>query len=239
VPVAAVGDQLLLCALERHHVELGGAEVLLDARQTEVSVEEGLAGEQLSDRGELRRYVWQREEALHGLAQSTQEGLEIRAVTLYWFLPEATSLSVAVTIVDPNGVEPLLETTLPGPLAAGIHAVPLSKHGVRLAPNVEYQWFVAVIVDPARRARDVVSGGSIRSAPAADPAATAARARLAHAYAEAGLWYDALEQLSAWLEAEPDAKVLHAHRAALLEQVGLAEAARYERGLASGAPPPR
>jgi hypothetical protein len=140
-----------------------------------------------------------------------------------------------VTVVDPNGVEPLLETTLPGPLAAGIHAVPLAKYGVRLAPGVEYPWFVALVADPARRARDVVSGASIRNAPAAAEVAAAPTAQLAHAYAEAGLWYDAFDQLSVWLEAEPDAKVLHAHRAALLEQVGLDEAARYERGLASGA----
>ena len=84
---------------------------------------------------------------------------------------------------------------------------------------------------PARRARDVVSGGSIRYAPAADAAAPPARR--AHAYAEAGLWYDAVDQLSTWLTAEPHAAVLHAHRAALLEQVGLAEAARYERGVSS------
>jgi hypothetical protein len=155
--------------------------------------------------------------------------------TLYWFLPEATPLSVAVTLVDPSGVEPLLETTLPGPLAVGIHAVPLAKHGVRLAPGVEYQWFVALIVDPTRRARDVVSGGSIRSTPAAAEVADAPSARLAHAYADAGLWYDSFDQLSVWLEAEPGAPVLHAHRAALLEQVGLTEAARYERGQGSGA----
>jgi hypothetical protein len=155
--------------------------------------------------------------------------------TLYWFLREATSLSAEVTVVDPNGVEPLLETTLPGPLAAGIHAVPLAAHGVRLAPGVEYQWFVALVVDPARRARDVVSGGSIRNAPAAAEVAAAPLARLAHAYAEAGLWYDSFDQLSVWLLAEPDAPVLHAHRAALLEQVGLDEAAHYERGQTSGA----
>jgi len=156
------------------------------------------------------------------------------APTLYWFLPDATPLSAEVTLVDPNGVDPLLEHALEGPLAAGVHTVRLAEHGVRLAPGVEYQWFVALVVDPARRARDVVSGGSIRYV-AADPVANLPPARRAHAYAEAGLWYDAFDQLSIWLAAEPHAAVLHAHRAALLEQVGLDKVARYERGVASRA----
>jgi hypothetical protein len=80
-----------------------------------------------------------------------------------------------------------------------------------------------------------VSGGSIQRAPTADPVATAAPERLAHAYAEAGLWYDAFDQLSVWLEAEPHAAILRAEREALLEQVGLTEAARYERDQGSGA----
>jgi hypothetical protein len=54
-------------------------------------------------------------------------------------------------------------------------------------------------------------------------------ARAAHLYAESGLWYDAFDRLSVWLAAEPGAALLHDHRAALLEQVGLAYAAAFER----------
>jgi hypothetical protein len=152
--------------------------------------------------------------------------------TLYWFLPGATSLPVEVTIVDPGGVDPLLEKTLPGPVVAGIHALRLAEYGVRLAPGVDYQWFVTLVVDPARRSNDVVSGGSIRREPAPEALATAPLERHAHAYAEAGLWYDAFDQLSTWLAAEPGAALLHAHRAALLEQVGLDAVAHQERGSA-------
>jgi hypothetical protein len=38
--------------------------------------------------------------------------------TLYWFLSAATDRPAELTVMDPDGVEPLLETTLPGPLAA-------------------------------------------------------------------------------------------------------------------------
>lgn len=173
--------------------------------------------------------------ALEALAPETIGRTLRESPTLYFFLPEATALSVEVSIVDPNGVDPLFEATLPGPLAAGFHTLPLAERGVRLAPGVNYQWFVAVVVDPARRARDLVSGGSIRYAPEAAPQPAGAPEQRAHAYAAAGLWYDAFDQLSTWLAAEPNAAILHAHRAALLEQVDLGGVARYERGAASRA----
>jgi len=153
--------------------------------------------------------------------------------TLYFFLPDATTQPVEVTVTDPNAVDPLLEARLAVPLAAGVHAIRLSDRGVRLAPGVDYQWFVTVVADPSRRSNDVVSGAQIRYTPAPE-LASLEPVRRAHAYAEAGLWYDAFDQLSAWLLAEPDAAILHQHRAALLEQVGLAEAASYER-IAPGA----
>jgi hypothetical protein len=157
---------------------------------------------------------------------------------LYWFLPEATASPVEVTVVDPGAVDPLLETTLPGPLAAGVHRVSLSEHGVRLAPGVDYRWFVALVLDPERRSQDVVSGAAIRYTPAGSEQSArlsaAPPARVAHLYAESGLWYDAFDQLSRWLAAERGAALLHEHRAALLEQVGLADAAAFERRRAPG-----
>jgi hypothetical protein len=138
-----------------------------------------------------------------------------------------------VTVVDPGAVAPLLETTIPDPLAAGVHRVSLAEHGVRLKPGVDHRWFVALVRDPERRSQDVVSGAAIRYAPPAPELSArfsaAPRARAAHVYAESGLWYDAFDQLSAWLAAERGAALLHEHRAALLEQVGLGDAAAFER----------
>jgi hypothetical protein len=159
---------------------------------------------------------------------------------LYVFLPEATSLPVEVTLGDPEAVDPLLETTLPGPLDAGLLRVNLAERGVRLAPGVDYRWFVALVRDPARRSQDVVSGAAIRYEPRGPELdrriADAAPASAAHLFAESGLWYDAFDQLSRWLDAEPDAARLHEHRAALLEQVGLGDAAAFERRGAPEAP---
>ena len=157
---------------------------------------------------------------------------------LYWFLPTATASPVDVTVVDPDAADPLLETTIQGPLEAGVHRVSLSEHGARLRPGVEYRWFVALVRDPERRSEDVVSGAAIRYAPPGPELSArlsaAAPARAAHLYAESGFWYDAFDQLSSWLEADRSAALLRSHRAALLEQVGLDDAAAYERRNGSG-----
>ncbi len=156
---------------------------------------------------------------------------------LYFFLSEATSAPIEVTVTNPSVVAPVLETTLPGPLAAGLHHVSLAEHGARLEPNVEYRWFVALVRDPERRAQDAVSVAAIRLTPPGPEIrarlAAVAPASTAHLYAESGLWYDAFDQLSTWLAAEPDAVLLRNHRAALLEQVGLDDAAAFERRAAA------
>jgi hypothetical protein len=146
---------------------------------------------------------------------------------LYWDLDAASAVPVEITVVAEDAPEPLLELRLAPPLAAGVHAVPLAEHGVRLAPGTPYLWYAALVPDDQRRDDDVVAGAGIRHAPpgpqlerALEVAGPAGRA---HALAEAGYWYDAFAVLSAWSEAEPDASRLRAHRDALLEQVGLGD----------------
>jgi hypothetical protein len=47
-------------------------------------------------------------------------------------------------------------------------------------------------------------------------------------YATEGLWYDALDSLSGFIQVAPDDRSLRQHRASLLEQVGLHEAAAQD-----------
>jgi Flp pilus assembly protein TadD len=57
----------------------------------------------------------------------------------------------------------------------------------------------------------------------------APRAHWPALYAESGIWYDAIDDLSRLISAEPDNRRLREQRAALLEQVGLREAAEFDR----------
>lgn len=149
---------------------------------------------------------------------------------LYWHLSEPTSTRIELTLVDDEAVEPLLELALPGPVAAGLHALDLGPLGITLAPGKTYRWFVAVVHDPLRRSRDELAEGAVERV--ADPAAEAsggggpeagagdssARRAEALAQARAGFWYDALAAIEDALAAAPADAGLRADRAALLEQ---------------------
>lgn len=140
--------------------------------------------------------------------------------TIYWYVSEAIDRPVEVTLTttEPlrDAVPPALEMTLQPPISKGVHALRLSDHGVTLKPGVEYQWFVAVVNNPAQRSSDVIAGGAIKRVAAGD-------------YAETGIWYDAIDRLSQAISTSPADARLRQQRAALLEQVGLREAAAFDR----------
>src|SRR4029078_13123615 len=79
--------------------------------------------------------------------------------SLYWFISKPTSLPVELTVMDPHGIKPLLETQLPPPTNAGIQRVRLADYNVHLAPGAAYRWFVAVVPDADRRSKDILAGG--------------------------------------------------------------------------------
>ncbi len=147
--------------------------------------------------------------------------------TLYWFISSATTLPVEVAISDPRATQPLLETRLPSPVQPGVHRVKLADHGVRLVPGVAYRWSVTVISDVNRRSRDILAGGVIeRVEPPAglrEKLAAVPGDEYPFVYSEAGLWYDALDSISALIDVRPNDTQLRKQRAALLTQVGLPE----------------
>jgi Domain of Unknown Function (DUF928) len=57
----------------------------------------------------------------------------------------------------------------------------------------------------------------------------ASPAQLPALYAQAGIWYDAIDQLSSQISANQSDRQLRERRAALLEQVGLKDAAAFDR----------
>jgi hypothetical protein len=168
------------------------------------------------------------------LAPSHVAGTLEESPTLYWFLPTRSEHALELTLLEEDSGEPLLELALHARVPAGIHPLRLSDRGVRLQTGVVYQWLVKVVPDPTRRWRDVISSGFMeRVAPTPglrDALAGAPPLRLGHVYAANGLWYDALDFLSRQIERDPDeAAAWRVHRAALLEQVGLAAAAAGDR----------
>jgi len=151
---------------------------------------------------------------------------------LYWFVSRKPTQPIEFTITEKDEVKPVLEARLKPPEKAGIQCIRLADHGVQLRQNVLYKWFVAVITDPDRRSRDILSGGMIEVV-SASPEASARlnqtpKAKQPFVLAEEGLWYDALAGVSDRIEAAPKDLPLRKQRAALLDQVGLNEAAEFD-----------
>lgn len=146
---------------------------------------------------------------------------------LFWYQSEPADVPFELTVIEAGKPQPLLRIRLPDAKKAGIQHVRLSEHGVKLVPGVEYEWVVALVVDPESRSKDVVASGFIQrvepSAALSARVANANKADLPAIYAEEGLWYDALETLLT--EAQTGDPSLQAESAALLNQAGLTRAA--------------
>ena len=146
--------------------------------------------------------------------------------SLFWHIDEAPPAHVKIvfTLIHEDGIEPLIETPLARVRQAGIQRIRLAEFGVRLDPDAEYEWSVALVPDSAQRSRDVVTTGYIfRVAP---PAELGSELRFAsvNTYASLGLWYDALEAASDAVDAAPAEAGRRSQRDALLRQAGLESA---------------
>jgi hypothetical protein len=131
--------------------------------------------------------------------------------SLYWRF-EGTAAPGArfeIALTDGEAIDPLVERALGGPLVPGLQRIDLADLGVSLAIGPEYEWSVALVVDPEERSKDLVTTGWIRRVPAPELPSGDAATRAAH-----GLWYDALDAAARDPAGRPAL-------AALLSQVGL------------------
>jgi Domain of Unknown Function (DUF928) len=153
--------------------------------------------------------------------------------TLYWYVSEPFRGPVKATLMNEEQADPVLELQLDGGVEAGFHALPLGERDVALRTGVEYEWSVALVVDPDQPSGDIFASGTIRRAapPAKLPAGGDDVDRLV-ALAGQGLWYDAIDLAGQHLAARPQDATWRGMRAALLEQQGLAEPAARDRSLA-------
>ena len=157
--------------------------------------------------------------------------------TLYWYVSKPTKAQIEFTLMDERSIHPRLEVRIGPPIAGGIQQVRLTDFGIRLEPGVKYEWTVAVVLDPARRSRDILAGGVIEHlalpAEVSQQLSAGEKTQAAYIYARAGYWYDAVAALSEWIEVTPNDPGLRKQRAALLEQVDLLEVAAFDKRAAA------
>jgi hypothetical protein len=148
---------------------------------------------------------------------------------LYWYISKPTVFPIEFTITEKKAVKPLVEKLLQGPDKGGIQSVCLADFAVELKKEVQYKWFISMVIDPEQRSKDIMAGGIIQLMKAPEALAaklsSADRGMSPFIYAEEGYWYDALSAISKMIEASPHDADLRKQRASLLGQVGLSEAA--------------
>ncbi len=134
---------------------------------------------------------------------------------LYWFSSSEITTPVTLALTD-EGSKPEFEATLAPPLRAGIHPIRLADYGVRLSLGKLYRWSVALVLDPERPGRDIVTSGMIQRVEKAD---------------KLSVWYDAVMAISEQIDAMPANRDLRQRRAALLDKVDLTDVAAYDKAL--------
>jgi len=145
---------------------------------------------------------------------------------LNWFISQPTKYEIQFTLVDSRTIKPLYEAALPSPKGPGIYTIDLDKLGLALEPDVQYRWYVSVILDPNSPSRSKVAGGVIERCEfnacvkELEPDLNCSQQSV-YNNAIKGFWYDAMSCLCSLIDASPSDISLRRQRAALLRQVGL------------------
>ncbi len=153
--------------------------------------------------------------------------------TLYWYISDSSSKRIVFTLNDEDKGITLFQTDLSNVRNKGIQRLNMADYKLSLDPEKEYSWSVTMIADPNQPSNDIFSGGNIRRIKPlkslSEKLAKAGDKDIPAIYAEEGIWYDAISSLSKLIESNPKTRRFHKQRAELLEQIGLYEAAEYDR----------
>ena len=143
---------------------------------------------------------------------------------LYWYLSHDIQDPLDVMIAEEENLALLLDIRLLPPLQAGIHELRLEDYGVNLLPEVSYRWTVRTMI--SQTTEYLTASGAIQriNTPAGS---STSLVYSPEGYAQKGQWYDALTALQTLIQVNPGNTDLLTQRAALLEQVGLTEAAAF------------
>jgi hypothetical protein len=150
--------------------------------------------------------------------------------TLYWFnsLPIKNDIEITVVVDDTN--KTVLDVTVPGPIAAGIHDFHLDGTKARLDPQIVYQWSVTAKISKSEPSQDIVASGMIERVTSSklDGAVPQDPLVAVGVYALSGIWYDAIDTISRQIDKKPGDATLRGYRVALMTQVGLNDVVEFE-----------
>ena len=140
--------------------------------------------------------------------------------TFYWYVPEVTAQAAEFVLMDEGDNEVYtVKFQLQPTDQGGLISLSLPERA-GLAPlemGQNYHWYFSLLCDEFDRGTDIFTDGWVRRVPEPDvPLVTA------NDYAQAGIWFEALELLAEEQRLESNG-VLNPEWRSLLESVGLAE----------------
>jgi hypothetical protein len=145
--------------------------------------------------------------------------------TLYWYAHSPVTAHIEFALIDEESIDPLLELETGEVKVTGVQHLNLADHNITLSPGIPYQWSVALIMDEDSRSTDVIASGVVELIEPNQEMKSRIDASqgtdLVAAYANEGVWYDALDTISSMIDKSPTDQQLIAIRATLLDQVGL------------------
>jgi hypothetical protein len=146
-----------------------------------------------------------------------------------WYLhnPKGKAVTLEFALIEPGLTKPLYRTTLKTD-TKGLISFQMPGSAPELQTDKTYRWTLIVVNDPRRTGLNQRLKGGIQRvlSPSSIPELTAKNPiDQTIAYAEAGIWYDAI-QFASQVRQTPEADVW----LSLLEQGGLKEIADLERG---------
>ncbi len=148
---------------------------------------------------------------------------------LWYYISSAWPVKLLFTLNKPKAPEPLVEKKLDAPESEGMYRIDLAAYNVKLEPGVDYEWFVAIILDPRERSADFLASATIRyvepSGELAGRIKNTPEDRLHFLFAENGYWYDAIANVCRLSNSGEFGK----HRLALIDQANLPPVVQYEK----------
>jgi hypothetical protein len=153
--------------------------------------------------------------------------------TLCWYVSKPVKSKIEISVSAAKSVKPLLEKEMAEPSDGGIFCVNVKEYGITLVKGTQYKWFISAVGDSEHRSKDIVGGGAIvvkePSGELSKKLSDAKGTQAVSLYAQEGFWYDALWSITELIKKTPADAGLREIRASLLEQVGLKEAADFDR----------
>jgi hypothetical protein len=172
------------------------------------------------------RGIGAKDSAIYLLAPSGEALTTRKQPSLFYFQQGAggaSKTSLTLIVVDPTSSATLFKAKAENP-DPGFHRIQLARHPMELLPGVRYEWRVSLGGEGDGHSSDVFASAVIRYV---EPSRELARDleatpdKRAEIYAQHGIWYDALEEVSNRILAEPQNPDWKQARASLLEQIGL------------------